>query len=137
MNIIEKIEQDIKVARKALNSETLVSLQTLLGAVQNLPKNKQNDDGVVSKIKSSLDSIDLMLAHLDKSDARVSKLEKEKILLSSYMPPAPILLSREDTDSLIEQNGLSNIKDAMAFFNAGYAGKVDKSYVASKFINKK
>lgn len=136
MNIIEKIELDIKNARKASDAATLVSLQTLLGSIQNLQKNKQNDEGAISKIKSSLDGISVMLSHLDSNDSRVSKLETEKALLESYMPKV-VMLNNDVVDDLISQNALTNIKDAMSFFQRNYAGKVDRAYVASKFLNKK
>ena len=67
MNIIEKINADIITYRRNKNSDALISLQTLLGAINNLPKNKQDDSGAISKIKASLEGIEVMLNNL-KSD---------------------------------------------------------------------
>lgn len=133
MSIISKIEDDIKSARLTKSSDTLISLQTLLGAIQNLPKNKYNDEGAISKIKASLDGIEVMLSSLPSSDARVEKLTKEKELLSSYMPK---MLTNEEVDIIIKENSLNNIKDAMAFFNKEYPGKINRAYVSSKYLKK-
>ena len=54
MNIIEKINADIITYRRNKNSDALISLQTLFGAINNLPKNKQDDSGAISKIKAMI-----------------------------------------------------------------------------------
>ena len=129
MNIIEKINADIITYRRNKNSDALISLQTLLGAINNLPKNKQDDSGAISKIKASLEGIEVMLLNLKSDDARVSKLTAERELLFAYMPK---ILSNEEVDKILEEQKFTNIKDAMTYFKNNYPNQVNLVYVSSK-----
>ena len=129
MNIIEKINADIITYRRNKNSDALISLQTLLGAINNLPKNKQDDSGAISKIKASLEGIEVMLLNLKSDDARVSKLKAERELLFAYMPK---ILSNEEVDKILEEQKFTNIKDTMTYFKNNYPNQVNLVYVSSK-----
>jgi uncharacterized protein YqeY len=129
MNIIEKINADIITYRRNKNSDALISLQTLLGAINNLPKNKQDDSGAISKIKASLEGIEVMLINLKSDDARVSKLKAERELLFAYMPK---ILSNEEVDKILDEHKFTSIKDAMAHFKTNYPNRADLGYISKK-----
>ena len=129
MTIIEKINADIITYRRNKNSDALISLQTLLGSINNLPKNKQDDSGAISKIKASLEGIEVMLLNLKSDDDRVPKLKAERELLFAYMPK---ILSNEEVDKILEEQKFTNIKDAMTYFKNNYPNQVNLVYVSSK-----
>ena len=129
MNIIEKINADIITYRRNKNSDALISLQTLLGAINNLPKNKQDDSGAISKIKATLEGIEVMLNNLKSDDMRVPKLKNERELLSSYMPK---ILSSEEVDKILDEHKFASIKDAMAYFKTNYPNRADLGYISKK-----
>ena len=129
MNIIEKINADIITYRRNKNSDALISLQTLLGSINNLPKNKQDDSGAISKIKATLEGIEVMLNNLKSDDMRVPKLKNERELLSSYMPK---ILSSEEVDKILDEHKFTSIKDAMAYFKTNYPNRADLGYISKK-----
>ena len=129
MNIIEKINADIITYRRNKNSDALISLQTLLGSINNLPKNKQDDSGAISKIKATLEGIEVMLNNLKSDDMRVPKLKNERELLSSYMPK---ILSSEEVDKILDEHKFTSIKDTMAYFKTNYPNRADLGYISKK-----
>ena len=129
MNIIEKINIDITTYRRNKDSNSLITLQTLLGSINNLPKNKQDDSGAISKIKATLEGIEVMLNNLKSDDMRVPKLKNERELLSSYMPK---ILSSEEVDKILDEHKFASIKDAMAYFKTNYPNRADLGYISKK-----
>ena len=129
MSIIEKINIDITTYRRNKDSNSLITLQTLLGSINNLPKNKQDDSGAISKIKATLEGIEVMLNNLKSDDTRVPKLKNERELLSSYMPK---ILSSEEVDKILDEHKFTSIKDAMAYFKTNYPNRADLGYISKK-----
>ena len=129
MNIIEKINIDITTYRRNKDSNSLITLQTLLGSINNLPKNKQDDSGAIYKIKATLEGIEVMLNNLKSDDMRVPKLKNERELLSSYMPKN---LSSEEVDKILDEHKFTSIKDAMAYFKTNYPNRADLGYISKK-----
>ncbi len=129
MSIIEKINIDITTYRRNKDSNSLITLQTLLGSINNLPKNKQDDSGAISKIKATLEGIEVMLNNLKSDDMRVPKLKNERELLSSYMPK---ILSSEEVDKILDEHKFTSIKDAMAYFKTNYPNRADLGYISKK-----
>ena len=129
MNIIEKINIDITTYRRNKDSNSLITLQTLLGSINNLPKNKQDDSGAISKIKATLEGIEVMLNNLKSDDMRVPKLKNERELLSSYMPK---ILSSEEVDKILDEHKFTSIKDTMAYFKTNYPNRADLGYISKK-----
>ena len=129
MNIIEKINIDITTYRRNKDSNSLITLQTLLGSINNLPKNKQDDSGAISKIKATLEGIEVMLNNLKSDDMRVLKLKNERELLSSYMPK---ILSSEEVDKILDEHKFTSIKDTMAYFKTNYPNRADLGYISKK-----
>ncbi len=129
MSIIEKINIDITTYRRNKDSNSLITLQTLLGSINNLPKNKQDDSGAISKIKATLEGIEVMLNNLKSDDMRVPKLKNERELLSSYMPK---ILSSEEVDKILDEHKFTSIKDTMAYFKTNYPNRADLGYISKK-----
>ena len=129
MSIIEKINIDITTYRRNKDSNSLITLQTLLGSINNLPKNKQDDSGAISKIKATLEGIEVMLNNLKSDDMRVLKLKNERELLSSYMPK---ILSSEEVDKILDEHKFTSIKDTMAYFKTNYPNRADLGYISKK-----
>ena len=116
MTLIEKITEDYKQAMKDHEEVKKLALNYLLAQL----KNKKielctdlTDDDVITVIKKEIKSINESLLFLEKAN-KASEIEievKKKDILQSYLP---VMLSREQTESLIDETvkklGITDLK---------------------------
>ena len=116
MTLIEKITEDYKQAMKDHEEVKKLALNYLLAQLKNKKielRTDLTDDDVIAVIKKEIKSINESLLFLEKAN-KASEIEievKKKDILQSYLP---VMLSREQTESLIDETvkklGITDLK---------------------------
>ena len=105
MTLLEKITEDYKQAMKNHEEVKKLALNYLLAQIKNKRielRTDPTDDDVIAVIKKEIKSLNeslLFLEKANKSDEIVVETQKKEIL-QSYLPA---MLSREQTESLVDQ----------------------------------
>ena len=116
MVLLEKITEDYKQAMKDHDEIKKLALNYLLAQIKNKKielRTDLSDDDVIAVIKKEIKSINESLLFLEKAN-KASEIEievKKKDILQSYLP---VMLSREQTESLIDETvkklGITDLK---------------------------
>ena len=116
MVLLEKITEDYKQAMKDHEEVKKLALNYLLAQLKNKKielRTDLTDDDVIAVIKKEIKSINESLLFLEKAN-KASEIEievKKKDILQSYLP---VMLSREQTESLIDETvkklGITDLK---------------------------
>ena len=116
MVLLEKITEDYKQAMKDHDEIKKLALNYLLAQIKNKKIELRidlSDDDVIAVIKKEIKSINESLLFLEKAN-KASEIEievKKKDILQSYLP---VMLSREQTESLIDETvkklGITDLK---------------------------
>ena len=134
MNLYEKISDDIKVAMKGRDAETLSVLRMLMASLKNKGidlKEELEDADVVAVIKSDVKKIEDSLESFVKGEREdlADKARSEMKVLKKYLPPE---MSEEDLEKAVkkvidelEVGDMSGMGKAMGKVMEELKGQVD------------
>ena len=134
MNLYEKISDDIKVAMKGRDAETLSVLRMLMASLKNKLidlKEELEDADVVAVIKSDVKKIEDSLESFVKGEREdlADKARSEMKVLKKYLPPE---MSEEDLEKAVkkvidelEVGDMSGMGKAMGKVMEELKGQVD------------
>ncbi|MBT3231113.1 GatB/YqeY domain-containing protein [Candidatus Uhrbacteria bacterium] len=134
MNLYEKISDDIKVAMKGRDAETLSVLRMLMASLKNKVidlKEELEDADVVAVIKSDVKKIEDSLESFVKGEREdlADKARSEMKVLKKYLPPE---MSEEDLEKAVkkvidelEVGDMSGMGKAMGKVMEELKGQVD------------
>lgn len=118
MSIKAQINEDMKVAMKARESETLSSIRFILAAIKNkeieLRPKDISDSDIIGVLKKHLKQNNESIKQYQQTEQKesVDKLEKENKIIQKYVPQT---LSQEETEKLvsniIEELKATSVKD--------------------------
>ena len=127
MSLYDQLKSELVTARTDKNEIKTNLLRTMIGDLQNLEKRIKSvaidDDLVFKTIRSYIKNIDISLGQSDKNS---QVLNAEKDILNSYLPE---LLSEEDIQNIVTENGFTSPKDAIPYFKINYSGRYDSRIV--------
>lgn len=129
MSILEVIKSAHIDARKNKDSLRSSLLSTIIGDIEQ--SQDRSDAVVVAKLQSFERKLNeaAKLYESKNKDAYETSL-KEIEIVKSFLPKQ---LTDEEIQSIIAENNLTNIKDAMVFFKANYLGRFKNGDVAALF----
>lgn len=145
MSIKEKINEDMKIAMRAKQSQSLASIRFILSAIKNkeieLRPNTISDIDVIGILKKHLKQNQESIVQYTTANQQeaVAKLEAENKIIKNYVPQA---LSQKETESLVEniitELKASSVKDmgnVMKALKQKSDGRLD-SQLASTIVRK-
>ena len=133
MNLYEKVKLDNNAALKAGDKVTKSILTVILGDVTTQAKRENTevtDEICLTIIRKIVKSIEQTIA-LTLNTSSVQELQLK--VLNSYLPKS---LSKEEIIKLIEDNNLTNQKEAFAYLNINYKKLYDSKIIIEFFKDK-
>lgn len=112
MTILEKISEDINLARRAKNKVEVVLLSTILGELQRNPKKLTSDEDIVKALSSYVKGLAEKARHFLEKDKRQPILDEIELIKGRYLPKQ---MEYDDLLKLITENSFDSVKDMMLF----------------------
>jgi uncharacterized protein YqeY len=145
MKLINKIEEELKIARYNKNQSRVTHITTILGEISRSPSKDRSDEFVLSVIKKALKQAEQMNDLVN--DKNISELKRRELqafvdtewsnFLKEWLPKQATLIEVEqfvDTIDLTAFRG--NIMRAMGIIMSHFKGNVDGNMVKSILLKK-
>ena len=141
MGLKERINDDMKAAMRAKDSQKLESIRLLRAAIQRREVDERislDDEGVISVVQKQLKQCQDAIAQFTDGgrDDLVAKEQAYKDVLKAYMPQQ---MDEHEIDEIVQttldQTGASNIRDmgkVMGILKPQLQGKADMGLVSQK-----
>lgn len=134
--IFNKIKAEWLEARKGRLELKSSVLNTVVSDISLIGKNEARettDEDCIAVVKKHLKGVDETIRIINNGTPSTRSMESlvfERDVLTAVLPSQ---LGPDETRKIIEQNQITTIKDAMAFFKHHYAGRFDGKLVSGYF----